>query len=172
MLWHNHNSLENTSNPIFSQQRHRWQQGFTLVEVLVTTGIVSTVMIMLLRLFVYCTSLSEMAGNLSASVVQAQDKIEEIKNYSYDLITTDYSSSGTPGNTFSFSIPTGMGVIYIDSSNSSLLQVEVDVSWRNRDGRIVGEDTDLDGVIDTGEDVNSNGKLDSVVKIITNLAQR
>ena len=107
----------------FSKQNKRWNKSFSLVEVLVTTGIITMVTLTLLRLFVYCSSLSEMAGNLTAAVTKAQDKMEEIRSDSYDLITTDYVLGGTPGNTFSLSIPPAMGVVYIDSSNSSLLQV-------------------------------------------------
>ena len=148
------------------------RKGLTLVEVLVTTAIVSTVTIMLLRLFVYCSSLAEMAGNLTAAMTKAQDKMEEIKNYNYDLIATDYAAGGTPGNTFSLSSPPGMGVIYIDSSNASLLQVEIDVSWRNKDSRIIGQDTDLDGVKDGGEDPDNNNKLDSIASLVTKIARR
>ncbi len=113
-----------------------------------------------------------MAGNLTAAMVAAQDKMEEIKNHNYSLITTDYASAGTPGNTFSLSNPAGMGVIYIDSSNANLLQIEINVSWRNKDGRVVGEDADLDGAIDAGEDADGNNKLDSTARIVSNIAQR
>ena len=150
----------------------RKNKGFSLVEVLVTAAIVSTVTITLLRLFVFCAALSEMGGNLTAAMVSAQDKMEEIKNYNYDLIAADYVAGGAVGDTFSATSPTRSGVIYVDSSNTSLLRIEIDVSWRNKDGRVVGEDADLDGVLDIGEDLNSDGKLTSTARIITNIAQR
>ena len=156
----------------YRNSQMREAKGFTLVEVLVTTAIISTVTIMLLRLFVYCSSLAEMAGNMTAAMTKAEDKMEEIKNYTYSSIAADYASGGAVGNTFNLSSPTGKGVIYIDSSNANLLEITIDVSWRNKDSRIMGEDADLDGAIDTGEDVNGNGQLDSVVKIVSKIAQR
>jgi len=66
----------------------------------------------------------------------------------------------------------GKGVVYVNNSNPDLLEVEVDVSWRNRDGRVIGEDTNLNGQIESGEDLVNIGKLDSPVKIITYLAER
>ena len=146
--------------------------GFTLVEVMIATAMLLVLLIGLVQFFVYASSLKNLAINMTTVTAQAQSKMEEIRNDAYANITTDYASGGTPGNTFTLSQPTAKGIIYIDSSNASLLTVEIDVSWKNDNTRIIGEDTDLDGVLDAGEDLNSNGKLDSPVKIITYIAQR
>ncbi|MBI5554451.1 MAG: prepilin-type N-terminal cleavage/methylation domain-containing protein [Elusimicrobia bacterium] len=45
-----------------------------------------------------------------------------------------------------------------------LLEVVITVCWRAKDGRIIGEDTNLNGVLDAGEDMNANSELDSPVK--------
>ena len=147
-------------------------QGFTLVELMIGTAMLAVVVLGLINLFINTSAQAEIAGNKTLAVGAAQNKIEEMRNHTYSLITTDYASGGIPGNKFSLSTITGEGVIYIDSSNASLLTVEIDVSWKNDNTRIIGEDTDLDGVLDAGEDLNSNGKLDSPVKIITYIAQR
>ena len=68
--------------------------------------------------------------------------------------------------------PTGKGVIYIDSTNPNLLQVKISVSWRDNNGRIVGDDLDLDGDLDSGEDSDGNLQLDSVATIISLVARR
>ncbi|OGX08758.1 MAG: hypothetical protein A2Z88_00815 [Omnitrophica WOR_2 bacterium GWA2_47_8] len=152
------------------------RNGFSLVEVLVTAGIVVLVSLGLFRVFITCSLLAEMAGNLTTAIVEAEDKMEEIRNVAFDTIVGSYSSGGTPGNTFTIPSFNAMGVVNIDPTtspnNADLLKVEVNVSWRNKDGRVVGEDKDLDGTIDGGEDINSNNILDSTAKIITYIARK
>ena len=159
----------NKVKKIFSKNGRR---GFSLAELLVTVGILVTVIIILLQLFVYNSVLAELSGNMSQVMGEAQAKMEEIKNSDYSLITTDYASGGTPGNTFDLSQGQGKGIIYIDSSTADLLEVSIVISWRNKDGRVIGEDTDLDGVLDAGEDINSNSKLDSKANLTLKIAMR
>ena len=154
----------------------RSPNGVTFVELLITTAILAVIIIGCLQLFIYSATQAEMTGNLTAAVAEAQSKIEEIRNHNYSAIAADYASGGTPGNTFNLTQLTGKGIIYIDSANapchSELLCVEIDVSWRNRYNRVIGEDTDLDGVLDGGEDVNGNGKLDSPAKLMTMITRK
>ena len=146
--------------------------GFSLAELLVTVGILVTVIVILLQLFIYNSVLAELSGNMGYAISDAQTKIEEIKNSTYSSIATNYASGGTPGNTFNLSQGQGKGVIYIDSSNADLLEVSVVICWRNKDGRVIGEDTDIDGALDAGEDLNGNGKIDSKVNLILKIASR
>lgn len=151
------------------------KKGFTLLEVLITAGILVVVIGGLIRLFIHCSVLSESTGNMALAMADAQTVMEEIRGHDYSLITTDYASGGTPGNTFNVSIGTGMGkgVIYLDSSNADLLQITVVVCWKNnRDERIVGEDLDLDGTLDAGEDTSGDGQFTSPVKIISLIAEK
>ena len=142
-------------------------QGFTLVELLVVVGILSVVILGLIEIFLVGAILADLSNRKTIALGEAQDKMEEIRNHTYSLITTDYASGGTPGNKFSLSQINGKGVITIDSSTASLLKVDIVVSFQYKNGRIVGEDLDLDGVLDAGEDANNNGVLDSPVKIST-----
>ena len=150
------------------------EQGFSLVELLVVVGILVTVIVILLRVFIYNSVLAELSGNIAYAMSEAQAKMEEIKNSDYSLITTNYASGGTPGNTFNLSQGQGKGGIYIDSSNASLLEVSVVVCWKNKDGRVIGEDTNLDGVLDAGEDLSSppNNKIDSKATLVLKIAKR
>ena len=147
-------------------------KGFTLVELLVTVGIVSVVLVGLMQMFVYCNVLAELGGNMTKVLSAASDKIEEMRNYNYDAIVTDYASGGAVGNTFDLSQPAGKGVVYIDSSNANLLNVTVVVTFLNRNQRIVGEDVNLNGVLDAGEDLDGNGQIDSRVKLMTMIAKK
>ncbi|MCA9403278.1 MAG: type II secretion system protein [Candidatus Omnitrophica bacterium] len=148
------------------------QQGFTLLELLFAVSVLVTAIAGMVRLFMYTSTAADIAGRQTIAVTEAQTKLEEIRNTNYDLVATNYGSGGSPGNTFDLSLINGKGVIYIDSSNAELLVLEIVVSWNNKYNRVVGEDKDLDGILDAGEDENGNGKLDSSVELITYLTRR
>lgn len=152
--------------------RLKSNNGFTLAELVVVVGILSVVITGLLQLFIYTSVQAEISGNSTLAISEAQDKMEEIRNHNYDTIVADYASSGTPGNTFDLSLLTGKGVVYIDSSNAELLVVEVVVCWKNKYNRILGEDLDLDGVLDAGEDTNGDLEISSPVKLISMITRR
>ena len=145
--------------------------GFTLVELLMATIILSVVLVGLIQLFIRCSVLTELASNITAAMSEAQGKMEEIRNYDFDSIATDYVNGGAL-NPFDLTQLAGKGIIYIDSSNADLLEVEIVISWQNKYGRIIGEDLDLDGTLDTGEDVNGDSKLSSIATLVSQIAER
>ena len=146
--------------------------GFSLVEVLLVSGFTVVVIAGLIQLFVYCNKLAAAAGNMSFAMAEAQSKMEEMRNTNFASVLTDYSPSGTPGNTFSLTNLTGKGVIYIDSSSSDIYTVQITVCWREYDGRIVGEDGDLDGALGVSEDTDGNGKISSPVTLLSMIARK
>ena len=113
------------------------QKGFTLVEVLIAVGILAVVIVGLLQLFVYCSTLAEAAGNTTLAINEAQNKMEEIRNHDFNAIAVDYASGGTPGNTFALTSLNGTGTITTSQVGGSyeLLQIQVDVAWQNKNGR-------------------------------------
>ena len=147
-------------------------KGFSLIEVIITVGILVIVMTNLLGLFIYCSTLAQTSGNTTLAVREAQGKLDEMRDHSYGLITTDYGAGGTPGNIFSLNQLNGKGVIYFESPNPDLLQIKVVVSWKNKDNRLIGEDANLNGILEAGEDKNANGQLDSIVSLTTMIARR
>ena len=112
-------------------------QGFTLVEVLIAIGILTVVIVGLLQLFVYCSTLAEAAGNTTLAVNETQNKMEEIRNHNFSTLAVDYASGGTPGNTFTLTSLNGTGTITISQfgGSSSLLQTQINVSWQNKNSR-------------------------------------
>lgn len=112
-------------------------QGLTLTEVLIAVGILAIVIVGLLQLFVYCSTLAEAAGNTTLAINAAQNKMEEIRNHNFGSIPTDYASGGTPGNTFTLTNLNGTGTITTSQvgGNSQLLQIQIDASWQNKNGR-------------------------------------
>lgn len=113
------------------------RQGFTLAEVLIAVGILAVVVVGLLQLFVYCSTLAEAAGNTTLAINEAQNKMEEIRNHNFSTIAVDYASGGTPGNTFTLTSLNGTGTITVSQvgGSSELLQVQTDVVWQNKNGR-------------------------------------
>lgn len=142
-------------------------RGISLTEILICAGILVVVLTGLFRLFIYSTELNDMSRNITVAMSEVQGKVEEIRNYNFNLLTTDYVSGGTPGDKFALSQVTGMGVIAIDASNSKLLGIRIVACWRNQNGRVIGEDQNLNGTLDTGEDLNGNGAIDSPAVIET-----
>ena len=163
--------LTKMNNPIMRKSL-RAAEGFTLAELLLAVIILGFVLGGLLQVFIRCSVLAELAYNKTVAMSEAQGKMEEIRSYDYGSIAADYASGGSQGNTFSLSQLTGTGVIYIDSSNADLLEVEIVVSWQNKYGRIIGEDIDLDGALDSGEDVDGNNKLSSIATLVSLIAAR
>jgi hypothetical protein len=148
------------------------QGGFTLMELMITGGVLILVVAGILRLFIYGLNLSQMAGDLTAAVTEVQGEFEEIRNCSFSRITFDYAAGGVPGNIFSFSQLNGTGVIYIDDTNQELLEIEIVASWQTAAGRVIGEDKNLNGILDAGEDDNANARLDSPLAVVSLIAKR
>jgi len=153
-------------------QRLITKRAFTLVELIVVVGILSLVITGMLQLYIYTSAQAEMGGNKTSAITEAQAKIEEIRNHDFDDIAIDYGAGGTPGNTFDLTLLSGKGVIDVDDSNPELLVLEVAVSWRNKYSRVIGEDFDLDGQLDGGEDINGDGKLSSPITLMSMITRR
>ena len=149
-----------------------FKDGFTMIEFMITMAILAFVLTGLLQLFNYCIALSEIGGNMTVAMTEIQGKLEEIRNHGFNSIVTDYSSTGTPGDVFSLSQLSATGVIYIDNTNPELLEIEIVASWKGKGTHVFGEDADLDGALDAGEDENGNGKLDAPASIVSLITKR
>jgi len=162
----------------------RKQQGFSLIEVLVTALILSIVLLGLLRLFLQFSTLTSTTGNLSLATMKAQAKLEEIRGYSYDKIWQNFVSGGTPGDVFFMNRAVdgfdGVGKIYLDVVQPDLTKVTIVMSWRNQDGRLIGGDNGggnpanaLNGVVDAGEAVDGDGRfLSPELTVVSYIARR
>lgn len=117
--------------------RHFDRKGFSLVEVLVSVGILAVAIIGLLQVFIYCSILADSAENVTTALGEAQSKMEEIRNHEFTDIAVDYASGGTPGDTFSLSGLDGTGTITVSDFGGSaeILQLQIDIDWQNKDGR-------------------------------------
>ena len=138
--------------------------GFTLVELLVASAILIITIVGILISYVRSLELAELSRNSSVAINASRSQIEQMKNTDFAQVTANF-------NNVTFTVPgfNGMGVSYVSTVNANLVQVVATFCWRQRNGRVVGEDRDLDGVVDAGEDANGNGRLDSPTQVISDI---
>jgi len=138
------------------------RQAFTLVELMFASAIMIVTVTGILMSYLRCLELHEMTKNSALALKAATTRMETVKSTAFDQIKATYHNAA-----FGVVGLNGMGNIYVDDSVSDLLQVSVSISWRLRNGRLYGEDTDLDGQLDAGEDSNGNGILDAPVQLVS-----
>jgi len=146
------------------------RNGFTLLELMIAVGVLIVALAGLLGVFAHLISLNENSSKLTLAVAACQAKLEEIRNSTFSNIYTTYN--GASFNPQGFASSEAKGAISINNSNPILLQVFVSVSWRTRSNRVIGEDRNLNGSRDAGEDLNANLRLDSPGQLATLMAQR
>ena len=145
------------------------RKALTLVEVALGAAILTVVLLSIISVYIKCIELVSASKSMTFAVNEAQAKMEGIRDHNYYLIYADYNN-GT------FTVPGiapggNKGVIYVDNSDPDLLKVTISVCWRER-GRIIGEDINFNGVLDSGEDKNYNGIIDSTAQLVLLITQR
>lgn len=154
----------------------RKPKSMTLAEILIAVCILILAVSALLLAYTNCFVLIDSVKNINIATNAAQGVIEGIRNTPFTQLTDpaycDCVSSLCSGCTFTVNnIPGSMGVVYINETVPELLEVSVDVCWPQKN-RIIGEDANLNGILDAGEDKNGNGKIDSSVEVTTRVANR
>lgn len=150
--------------------------GFTLMELMFACAILLIAIGGLLGTYVLCFNLNETAKNLTLATNAIQQKLEEIRDYQFEDIASHYDNTTFDITEFSNQNAKGSVVVYYETPD--LLLVVVSVSWRQRGGRIIGEDNGrgggiaLNGYLDGGEDLNNNNTLDSPAIISVIMAKR
>ncbi len=138
--------------------------GMTLVEVMIATGVFLMASVGILYSLAKCIELNEVGKYTTVAAQGVRNKMEEIKASSFAQVFNNYN-----GSMFTITGLNGRGVVYVDNSNSRLLTLKVVYSLRVYGGRVIGEDTNLNGVLDTGEDKNGNGQIDSSIEMVTKI---
>lgn len=146
------------------------QMGFTLMELMIAAAVLIAVLVGLLAAFIGCFALNETSRNLTIAINGCQRKLEEIHDESFGQIFASYD--GATFEVAGLRDADSEGVVEVDNTDPDLLVISVTVCWRQKGGRIFGEDSDLDGVLDAGEDDNGNGQLDSPAQLVTLMARR
>ncbi len=143
------------------------KEGMTLPELMIATGILALCMTGILISYLRSMELNEISGNMSTAVKAAESRLALIRSTTFATIKATYDH-------VAFDIPglDAKGVSYIDDSTPDLLKVDVCVSWRTTNGRVFGQDKNVNGQIDTGEDTDNNGMLDAPVQLVTYIYEK
>ncbi|MFA5092379.1 MAG: prepilin-type N-terminal cleavage/methylation domain-containing protein [Candidatus Omnitrophota bacterium] len=145
----------------------RSNKGFTLPEMLLAALIASFALCGVLLTYISCMNMVKTSKNVSIATSAAQGLIEEIRTTPFPQIVDDYNRLGFVVN----GINNSRGIVYVDDTNPELLLVTVSVCWK-QGIKTVGEDTNLNGLLDAGEDLNANNMIDSSVELVTQVANR
>ena len=153
--------------------------GFTFMELMIAATILTVALVALLGVFAGNFGLIEWGGDLTIAVNHAQCVMEEMRQRNIpsaitaedwtDWAQTSLASSGgglnsLTGEAINVSYPSGTGAVP--------LEIVVTVCWQKKGGQVVGEDSDLDGELDAGEDDNLNNRLDSPAQLVTLFMER
>ncbi len=141
--------------------------GLTLVEMMIASFILVVAFVGVLLTFLKCMQLNEFNTNSNHAVVAAKNRMEQIKDTDFLLQVGTWNGTVFSAADLGEISGNSSGVSYVDNTLADLYEVTVSVCWRQKNGQIVGEDSDLDGVLDAGEDTNGNGMIDSPVQITT-----
>jgi len=146
------------------------QSGLTLIEVLAAAGIMATCISGLLLTYINLFTVTDLMRDFTLAANAASQKVEELKHNSFDSIlafdNTTFNITGFPN------AADAVGRIEVsNTTNAHLRRIRVVVSFRTR-GRVIGEDSNLNGMLDSGENTalyaeTSGPRLDSPVEIVT-----
>lgn len=166
----------------FGLTRVKNHSGLTLVEIMIAVLILSFVLVGLLETYIVCLDLVEISKNASIAVNLAQTKLEAIKDSVVDQTTYYQVKTNYDNVPFDIAGLTGKGISYAFYCNNpadcdpsyaptDLLEVIVSISWKQKSRRVIGEDKNINGILDIGEDISpANNILDSPVQIVTFVA--
>jgi hypothetical protein len=136
----------------------------SLPELMVATTVFLIAVVAILFSYIKCAQLQDMGRNISLTTAAVKNKMEEIKDTSFSTIYATYNQK-----TFTTTGVKGIGVIYVNNSNPDLLVVKIAFCWKQPTGLVIGEDKNLNGVLDAGEDKDGTGQIDSYVQISTQI---
>jgi type II secretory pathway pseudopilin PulG len=142
------------------------RKALSLIEVMVGIAILTFALTAILASYANMFILADLARNKTIAVNALRAKIEEVKEENFDnldlLNATTFDLSG-------FAVADAKGRIEVSdvAGYSDLKEIRVVACFKSRD-RVIGEDTNLNGVLDiaSGEDVNNNAVLDSPAELV------
>lgn len=139
----------------------RNKKGFTLVEILVSIMLMAIVIGAMFQMINHLFELNEINEVMVIGTNVAQGMIDEIRNVDAEDIIANYNN-----HTFSLDELTNkniphIGLVTIEELEAGLLlRIKVVICWQQKN-RIIGEDANLNGILDADEDENGNGEIDS-----------
>lgn len=146
---------------------YKSNKGFALPEMLLAALIASFALCGILLTYIACMNMVKSSKNVSIATSAAQGVIEDVRNTPFPQIVANYNQMAFVVN----GIPSSRGIVYVDDTNPELLLVTVSVCWREGN-MVIGEDQNLNGILEAIEDTNGNNMIDSTVELVTQVANR
>jgi prepilin-type N-terminal cleavage/methylation domain-containing protein len=150
------------------------KKGFTLIEVALALAILAVTLSGLLLTYVSMFVLTDMQRDHALASNALLARLEEIRAMGFDDISTaagsfNLTDYGFPANQSS------RGRVDVVTSFSgypaTLTKVRLVACYATRLNRTVGEDRNFNGVLDSGEDVNNNSRIDSAAEVVSLIAK-
>ncbi len=123
------------------------ENGFTLAELLVSAAILGIVITGIMVSYIRCMELNEVSQNKSLALKAARSRLELIKVTPFANLVATYNAVAFNVTGFN-----GKGVSYVTVVDAKNLRIRVSVSWKQKNNRVFGEDANLNGVLNAGED--------------------
>lgn len=140
------------------------KSGFTLVEVLLAAAIMAFCLAGLLLTYINLFTLSDLSRDFTFASNGLQLEMEKLRTVSWANLT---AANGTQFNVSGFDPSRSRGVIEIsNTSYADLKEARLVFSFMARE-RLIGEDANFNGGLDSGEDLNDNDRLDSPAELVT-----
>ena len=127
-----------------------------VIFILIFAGLMSS--------YVRYMELDDFSKNSTLATEAVKNQMELIKNTPFPQIIAEHNNTN-----FAAAGINGQGAVNVNNANPRLLTITISFSWRQYNGRIIGEDTNVNGVLNAGEDLNANGILDSPVQLRTTI---
>jgi len=150
------------------QSKKRFSRAFTLLELALAIAIFVIAACGILSLFISSATIAESAGNVTRAINVAREELENNVKQANFATLTNYSL--LPPN-----IPNEMSLAcYVQNhpTLNDIRQVTIVVSHRGKSQHVIGEDENLNGLLDGGEDTNGDGRLSSLCEISTFIARQ
>ncbi|MFH2145852.1 MAG: prepilin-type N-terminal cleavage/methylation domain-containing protein [Candidatus Omnitrophota bacterium] len=141
------------------------KRGFTLVEVLVSLGILAIAVASTMQLMIFLVQLNETNDIMLPTMNSLEGMMDEIRNAPFDDIASAYDDTKFTLDELDNRGIQNQGLITVDTIEANyLLRVKIVLCWKQKN-RIMGEDKNFNGLLDLGEDENGNNELDSPCSI-------
>jgi Tfp pilus assembly protein PilE len=142
--------------------RRLQRSGMTLMELMIAVMLLLPLLTVVMQNFITCVHLNASAEGTSKAIWQERTLVAAIQETSFHSIFDTYDQKKFPLVGMN-----GYIVTYVAPTSSDLWTVYVSATWKDRRGRYNGEDVNLNGQLDAGEDKNGNNRLDSNVGFST-----
>ena len=120
----------------------RRSAGLSLIEIMIALGIVSVALCGIISAVLHSQTMQDLNRQLDLARNAAMAKMDEVRARDFDTVVATYGGAANANNRFGVTgLPplaavaaNQIGVVTLDTSNSSLIEVRVRVEWRSQKG--------------------------------------